>query len=167
MKLKRGTGTIRDFGSTWDIWSESFINYCMIMVDFFYTAFPTLHRVLLLYYTKFRKPSKIYEWQTAILPLAIDYHTKITTGNHTDVEAWTLPQDWIDQYCSSIYILVSSSTSRKRSATTSLQGPSAKKITVEICRNFNSMGCTYKECVREHKCFECNSRYLLTTSPSS
>lgn len=167
MKLKRVTGTLRDFGSTWDIWSESFINYCMIMVDFFYTAFPTLHRVLLFYYTKVRKLSKIYEWQTAILPLAIDYHTEITTGNHTDVEGWTLPQDWIDQYCSPTYILASSSTSRKRSATTSLQGPAAKKRTGEICRNFNSTGCTYKECVREHKCLECNSRYLLTTSPSS
>ncbi len=167
MKLKRVTGTLRTLVQHGTFGSESFINYCMIMVDFFYTAFPTLHRVLLLYYTKVRKLSKIYEWQTAILPLAIDYHTEITTGNHTDVEAWTLPQDWIDQYCSPTYILASSSTSRKRSATTSLQGPSAKKRTGEICRNFNSMGCTYKECVREHKCLECNSRYLLTTSPSS
>ena len=158
MKLKRVTGTLRDFGSTWDIWSESFINYCMILVDFFGTTFPTLHRVLLLYYTKVRKLSKIYEWQTAILPLAIDYHTEITTGNHTDVEAWTLPQDWIDQYCSPTHILAASSTSKKRSATTSLQGPAAKKGTGEVCRNFNSKGCTYKECVREHKCSECNSK---------
>lgn len=158
MKLKRVTGTLRDFGSTWDIWSESFINYCMIMVDFFGTAFPTLHRVLLLYYTKVRKLSKIYEWQTAILPLAIDYHTEITTGNHTDVDAWTLPQDWIDQYCSPNHILAASFTSKKRGATTALEGSAKKKIAGEVCRNFNTKGCTFKECAREHKCSDCGSK---------
>lgn len=158
MKLKRVTGTLRDFGSTWDIWSESFINYCMIMVDFFGTTFPTLHRVLLLYYTKVRKLSKIYEWQTAILPLAIDYHTEITTGNHTDVDAWTLPQDWIDQYCSPNHILAVSFTSKKRGATTALEGSAKKKVAGEVCRNFNTKGCTFKECAREHKCSDCGSK---------
>lgn len=128
------------------------------MVDFLSITFPTLHRVLLLSYTKIRKLSKIYEWQTAILPLAIDYHTEITTGNHTDVEAWTLQQDWIDQYCSPTHILATFSTSKKRSATTSLQGPATKKGTMEICRNFNSKRCTFKRCVRKHRCSDCNSK---------
>lgn len=92
MKLKRVIRTLRDFASIWDIWSESFINYFMIMIDFFDIVFATLHHVLLLYYTKVWKLSKIYKWQTAILPFVIDYHTEITTGNYTDVEAWTLPQ---------------------------------------------------------------------------
>lgn len=117
MKLKRAIGTLHNFGSTWDIWSESFINYCMIMVDFFGITFPTLHRALLLYYTKIYKLSKIYEWQTAVLLLAIDYHTEITTGNHIDVDAWTLPQDWIDEYCSPNKVLAVFSTPQKRSAT--------------------------------------------------
>ncbi len=91
MKLKRITRTLRDLRSIWDIWSKSFINYCMILVDFFGITFPTLHCILLFYYTKVRKLSKIYKWQTAILLLVIDYYTKITTRNHTDVEAWTLP----------------------------------------------------------------------------
>ncbi|MCJ1464296.1 hypothetical protein MMC07_002909 [Pseudocyphellaria aurata] len=66
MKLKRATGNLRDFGATWDIWSEAFINYIMIMVDFFGGSFPTLCRVLLLFWSKIRKLaklSKIYEWQ--------------------------------------------------------------------------------------------------------
>lgn len=40
MKLKSATGSLRDFGRTWDIWSEAFINYTMIMVDFFDASFP-------------------------------------------------------------------------------------------------------------------------------
>lgn len=157
MKLKRVTGTLRDFGTTWDIWCESFINYSMIMVDFFGTAAPTLFRALLLFWTKIRKLGKIYAWQGAILPLAIDYHTEITTGNHTDVDTWILTQDWIDQYCSPDHIL-SSNPSKKRPATSPLEGHSTKKKTLEICRNFNSKGCSFQDCTREHKCTECASR---------
>lgn len=121
MKHKQATGTLHNYGSTWDIWSESFINYCMIMVDFFGIPFPTLHRALLLYYTKICKLSKIYEWQTAVLPLAIDYHTEITTGIHINVKAWTLPQDWIDEYCSPNNVLAVFPTSKKRSAAGTLE----------------------------------------------
>lgn len=120
------------------------------MVDFFGVTFATFHCVLL-FYTKVRKLGKIYEWQTAILPLAIDYHTEITTGTHTDVDAWTLPQDWIDQYCSSNHILSSSSTSKKRSASTTLERSSSKMVAAEVCRNFNTKGCTFKDCAHEHK----------------
>lgn len=138
MKLKQATGTLRDFGSTWDICSKDFIDYSMIC--------PTLPHVLLLYYTKVCKLSKINEWQTAIFLLAIDYHTKITTRNHIDAETWTLAKDWIDQYCSSTHVLAASSTPKKCSATTSLlQGPAAKKGTGEVCRYFNTKGCTYKK----------------------
>lgn len=35
MKLKRVTGSLRDFGSTWDTWLESFLNYITITVDLF------------------------------------------------------------------------------------------------------------------------------------
>lgn len=121
MKQGRANGTLHNYGCTWDIWSESFINYCMIMVDFFGIPFPTLHRALLLYYTKICKLSKIYEWQTAVLPLAIDYHTEITTGNHVDVDAWTLPQDWIDEYCLPKNVLAVFPTSKKRGAAGTLE----------------------------------------------
>lgn len=99
MRLKRVTRTLLDYGSTMEIWSEAFINYSMIMMDFFNADFPLLIRVLLLFHKRIRKLSKIYEWQNAVLPLAINFHPKITTVNHTNTEAWTLPQKWIDQYC--------------------------------------------------------------------
>lgn len=104
----------------------------MILVNFFGTTFLILYDILLFYYTKVWKLSKIYKWQTAILLLAIDYHTKITTGNHTDVEAWILPQD-CNQYYSPTHILVASSISKKYSTTTSLQGPAAKERTEKVC----------------------------------
>ena len=160
MKIKKVTGTLRDFGNTIEIWSDAFLNYAMVMVDFFGVAFPSLFRVLLTYHSKIRHLSRIYDWQHAVLPLAIDYHSEITTGTHTDVEAWALPQYWVDQYCSPLWVLQNPSTgSRKHSPTSILDNPSGnKKHSGEICRNFNTKGCSYKECSREHKCSDCNAK---------
>ena len=128
------------------------------MMDFFGITFSLLHSILFFFYIKVQKPSKIYKWQIAILPLIIDYYIKITTGNHTDIDAWILPQDWIVQYCSPNYILSSSSTCKKRDASSTLEKPSNKKVAGEVCQNFNTQGCIFKECSCEHKCLECNSK---------
>lgn len=157
MKVKWVTGTLRDFGTSWDIWSEAFLNYAMIMVDFFDAAPPTLFRVLIFFLSKIWKLSKIYTWQSTVLPLAIDYHTEITTGNHTNADMWTLPQDWIDQYCSPDHTL-GTSLSKKQGAASSLDGHTNKKKTVEICQNFNTKSYLFKGCSREHKCTDCGSK---------
>lgn len=160
IKIKKVTGTLRDFGNTIDIWSDGFLNYSMVLVDFFGVAFPSLFRSLLLFHSKIRHLSRIYDWQQAVLPLAIDYHTEITTGTHTDVDAWTLPQHWVDQYCSPLWVIQKLTPgSRKRTASTAFDNTSSgKKNSGEICRNFNTKGCSYKECPREHRCSECNSK---------
>lgn len=49
MKLKRLTGTLCDSASSWDIWSEFFANYRMVMLDFFGVTFSIFHRGLLFY----------------------------------------------------------------------------------------------------------------------
>ncbi|MCJ1262847.1 hypothetical protein MMC22_002717 [Lobaria immixta] len=111
---------------------------------------------LLLHHTKIRKLSKVYEWHGAALPLALDFHPEITTTNHTDVDGWTLPQAWVDQYCSPHNVLAD--PSKKRAANATLEGPTSKKGTGEVRRNYNMKGCTFKECAREHKCSDCNSK---------
>lgn len=156
-KIKRVMGTLRDFGSTFDIWSKCFINYCMIMMDFFGAAFPTLFRVLLLFHNKIQELSEIYEWQNAVLPLAIDYHTAITASDHTDAKAWTLPQHWIDHYCASQYNL-NVPPPKKRALNISSEWHMNKKRVGEVCRNFNTKGCSFQKCAREHRCTECNSK---------
>ena len=160
MIIKKVTGTLSDFGNTIDIWSDAFLNYSMVMVNFFGVAFPSLFWVLLTYHSKICHLSQIYDWQYAVLSFAIDYHSEITTGIHTNVEAWVLPQYWVDQYCSPLWVLNNPSTgSRKRAATSTLDNPNGnKKHTSEICRNFNTKGCSYKECSREHKCSDCNAK---------
>lgn len=150
MKLKQATGTLRDFGSTWDICSKSFIDYCMIC--------PTLPHVLLLYYTKFVNSAKLTSGRRQFFSLQLTITPKLPL----EITQMLKPGPWQktgSMYCSSTHVLAASSTPKKCSATTSLlQGPAAKKGTGEVCRYFDTGGCTYKKCTREPKCSEYNSK---------
>ena len=90
LQFKRIKGTLKDFSNTTAIWFTGFLNYCSIMVDLFGITFPTLHQKLLAYHQQIIELSSVYEWQEAVLPLAIEYHTEIVAINYTDVEAWTI-----------------------------------------------------------------------------
>ena len=128
MKIKKVTGILRDFGNTIEIWLDGFLNYAMIMVDFFGVVFPSFFRSLLMFHFKIRHLSRIYDWQHAVLPLAIDYHTEFTTGTHTDVEGWALPQHWVDQYCFPLWVLQNPNTgSCKRAASSALDHANPSK----------------------------------------
>ncbi len=86
-KIKKITGNLHDFGNTIDNWLDSFLNYSIVMVNFFGVAFPSLFWTLLTDHSKICHLSQIYDWQHVVLPLAIEYHSEITTGIHTKVEA--------------------------------------------------------------------------------
>lgn len=165
MKVKQVMRTLHNFGTIQNIWCKAFINYSMIMIDFFGTASLTLFCALLFFWSKIQKLSKIYVWQGAILLLAIDYYTKITISNHTNINMQTLPQDQIDQYCLPDHIL--DSTTSKRQATISLFERSInKKKTTKICQNFNSNSCFFEGCFCEHKYTGCgfknHGRHIYT-----
>ena len=158
MKSKKVIGILCDFGNTINICSDTFLNYSIVIVDFFGVAFFSLFWVLLTYHSEICHLSLILNWQHAVLLLAIDYHSKIITGINTNVKAWVLPSYWVDQYCSLLWVLNNLSTgSRKRATTSTFDNPSGnKKYTGEICRNFNTNDCPYKGCSREYKCNDYN-----------
>ena len=113
-----------------------------------------------MFHSKVRRLSRIYNWQHAVFPLAIDYNTEITTGTHTDFEGWVLPQHWVDQYCSPLWVLQNQTAgSRKRAASYTCDHANLCKENVgEVRRNFNSKGCSYQDCSRGHKCSDCNAK---------
>ena len=91
MRLKQASGNLRDFGTSSAIWSELFLNYSSILVNFFGVAFLSLFYAFLKFHDQILKLGRIYEWQNAVFPLAIDFHTSITPVNHTNVETlWGL-----------------------------------------------------------------------------
>jgi hypothetical protein len=74
MVATKPKGTLKDFGHTTAIWSEGFINYTTAVGLFFATKHPKLQSGLLFFYKEIIRLATIYQWQAAVLPLAIHHH---------------------------------------------------------------------------------------------
>ena len=78
LRLKKNPGTYKDFGrSFYEVWSDAFINYTSILASLF-------GAIIKIFYTNILQSAKVYEWQEAILPLAIEIHTHITFLQSSD-----------------------------------------------------------------------------------
>lgn len=157
LQFKRIKGTLKDFGNNAAIWSQGFINYTSIMVDLFGITVPLLHQKLLAYHQQIIELSTTYDWQHAVLPLAIEYHTEIVAVNHIDVDAWSIPRQWVDRFCTSNMAVRSVSATSSGSATTPARLREANDSSV-ICRSFNGKGCRFSSCKRRHECSTCGSK---------
>lgn len=69
VKICKTIGTYKYYKKTSQIWTDSFHNYSITL---FAKALPDLHSVLATDYRQVFQFSQIYEWQEAVLPLAID-----------------------------------------------------------------------------------------------
>jgi hypothetical protein len=162
LQLTRTRGNIKDFGSTTAIWSQGFLNYLGIFFSFFGAQSQGLHNALLRFHGKIIDLAEIYEWQGAVLPLALDHHSNLCSTGPTEIEQWELPRHSVDRYCSADKVRVKSTT-LKRSAPDSSLTKNAKRPDTNndsvICRTYNSLeGCNFKWCNRAHKCSTCGSK---------
>ncbi len=78
LKLKKNSGTYKDFGKTfYEVWSGDFINYKEIIVAFFGFISSELHSAFTIFYGNIHKLAKVYKEQQSILPMAIKVFTNI------------------------------------------------------------------------------------------
>ncbi len=85
LKLRKTEGTNKDFGkSFYEAWADAFHNYTTILVSLFVREVPDLHSALAEFYTNIYKLSQVYEWQEAVLPMAIEAHIFIIAQQPTD-----------------------------------------------------------------------------------
>jgi hypothetical protein len=68
---------LKDYGRTPVIWTERPVNFSAILVEFFATEFPGLHIALSRFMLDIIELEKIYDWQTAVLPLALQFHEEL------------------------------------------------------------------------------------------
>lgn len=163
LSIKKAVGTMKDYGTTSTIWSESFLNYSQIMVSIFGTTTPDLFFALGKYHHEILDLAQTYEWQQAVLPLAIEYHTQITESSVTEAQLWNLPPSRVSRHCNSLTVLRRPSLKRKRSKSpSSIPSKSSRSEANDksvICNGFNgASGCSYPFCKRDHKCKKCGSR---------
>jgi hypothetical protein len=161
----RVKGSMKDFGSTINIWSEGFHNYMIANHSLYKVTFPELMYSMTCYYVKIASLAEIYIWSGGVLELAIAYMNDITTnGRGLTTEAWSaIPQEWVDMYCGPTKIL-----SRKPASTSSPSSSLSISKTKTICNNFNTSQCGFgASCYRLHICSHCKGEHPLSKCPTA
>lgn len=154
----RVKGSMKDFGSTINTWSEGFHNYMIANHALYKATFPELMYGMTCFYIKIASLAEIYIWCGGVLELAIAYMNDITTnGRGLTAEAWsTIPQEWIDIYCGPMKTL------SRKPASASAPPSSATSKTKAICSQFNTSQCGFEpNCYRLHICSRCKGEHPL------
>lgn len=60
VRLRKSSGSFKDYGKTHYIWSESFDNYSMIFISLFGSTAPDLHAALSLFKADTLQLSRVY-----------------------------------------------------------------------------------------------------------
>lgn len=84
LKMRKVTGSYKDYGRDNVLWSNAFLNNTMILMELFGTTTPSLHLALHRFHREIIDLSTVYEWQGGVLPLALDLHTHIVQSHPTD-----------------------------------------------------------------------------------
>ncbi len=93
LKLRKTSGTFKDFGKFfYEVWADAFHNYTAILVSLFEREVPDLHSVFAEFYTNIYELSTVYQWQEAVLPMAIEALTFIFAQQPTDPSKWIIPE---------------------------------------------------------------------------
>ena len=162
LKQSKTVGKNSNFGHDDKIWSTNFLTYTAIVSVFHGPTHPLIISKLIAFHNLIIELAKTYEWQKAVLVLALLHHkAALHKGGFADLDAWELPTNLIDRYCRQHL------RSRNPSATTSKPSQSAmssyennptNKAGV-ICMNYNRKTCSSDRCHRDHKCETCGGAH--------
>jgi hypothetical protein len=159
---------LKDYGRTSSIWTEGFVNYAAILVEFFGAEFPGLHIALSRFMLDVIELEKIYDWQTAVLPLALQFHEELADdGLCSDPSRWTLDRQYVDRFCNATRL--KSVHPNQPLADKVPKGPSQRQHPLEpndssvICRKWNTPeSCRWPGCRRRHEKFPAGHHQAAT-----
>ena len=168
LKLRKTSGSYEDYGKSFDkVWSESFLNYIAIMVSLFAPITAELKAALITYYDNILQLAQVYEWQEAVLPLAIEVHTYISSLQPSDPTKWVIPPEVQGRLCNPGTLIGSTTSQSQTKQKLSRSSPSRRVFKqpggpsnnpTVICGIFNKASCSHENCKRAHKCKGCGSR---------
>ncbi len=167
LKLRKMSGTDKDFGkSFYEVWADASHNYTTILVFFFGREVSDLHSALAEFYSNIYGLSTVYEWQEAVLPIAIEAHTFIVAQQPTDPSKWVIPEKFQGKFCTARTMIemdlimgAGAKKKRSRSPAGARRGKSSRSNNPSIsCELFIKGSCDWPPCNKAHKCEECGSR---------
>lgn len=161
MSSSMDNAAYKAFGNSFDeVWSEAFINYKSILISLFGATVPNLHLALANFYINILQLAKVYEWQEAVLPLAIKIHSHIVCLRPSDPSNWVIPPEVQGRFCTTMTVLGMSSLhsqgKRKRFQSPPSRRPSKQAGGVSnnptvSCELIIKGPCDWSGCEREHK----------------
>lgn len=160
LKMRKVTGSYKDYGANNTLWSEALLNYTMILMALFGSNIPALYLALASFHQEIMELSTIYEWQGGVLPLALDLHTHIVEGQPTDPTRWRIPTKWQARFCNPLTVLGTdvSGQKRKRPSSPSTSSKKDANDSTVTCNSFNKGSCSRLNCHRKHTCDICGSK---------
>jgi hypothetical protein len=146
------------------IWTKNFITYVRVVSIFHGVQHPKIVDKLLEFHNTIMELSHTYDWQKAVLPLALLLHRTGLHKGFADLDAWEPPTNLIDRYCRAHPKPSPSGPSNAFIKRTSDEYSTNKPGIV--CANFNYRSCTTDRCKRDHKCANCGGNHSARTCKS-
>ncbi|KAN0076154.1 hypothetical protein V8E54_006296 [Elaphomyces granulatus] len=148
---------LKDYGRTPTIWTEGFVNYTAISV--FGAEFPGLHIGLSRFMLDIIELEKIYDWQTAVLPLALQFLEELADdGLCSDPHQWTLDRQYVDRFCNATRLKNARPNQSLADSVSKGITPTPRRYPTEpndpsvICRKWNTPeSCHWAACRRRHE----------------
>ncbi len=167
LKLRKTSGTYKDFGkSFFKVWADAFHNYTTILVFLFRRKVSDLHSVLAEFNTNIYEHSTMYDWQEAVLPMAIEAHTFIVAKQPSDLLKWVISEKFQGRFCTARTTIgmgsimgAGAKKKRSRSPAGACCGKSSGSNNLSIsCELIHKGSCDWPLCNRAYKCKKCGSR---------
>lgn len=169
LKVRRAGGSYKNFGESFhEVWGEAFLNYITIFVSFVGREASDLCAALIQFHGRILELSRIYEWQGAVLPLAIEVHSYFIHQNPLDPVTWSIPVDFQSTFCPSDKaigwgtLVAANKRKRSRSPPSHRIGRSFTRYNDTnnasvTCERFNKGCCKWDQCRRAHECKGCGA----------
>jgi hypothetical protein len=131
-------------------WSVCFSYYMSFVLAFVGAQYPHLVFALANFHAQVFTLAEKYEWTTAVLPLAIRFHTQRTSTGFTDTSAWEIDAALVLEHC------VGKEIPPPRAQTSKARPANDDNNSSAICRKFNSdAGCNGPPiCNRRHELYK-------------
>lgn len=159
LKQSKAVGKASAFGKDYTIWSTNFLTYTGLVALFHAGNHPTLVGKLLEFHNVIVELAPAYDWQKAVLILALHHHRAALHKGFADLDAWDVQGSLIERICRGHVKPFNSPASGKPAGNLSSKGLNTAGV---ACINWNTKGCTYDKCKREHKCSTCGGSHPAT-----
>jgi hypothetical protein len=157
-KGKLGTrkrlGSYKDLGSV-KRWSNAFLQYVSIISDF---KQQDIVSALLDFHAQIIKLDESYQWE-AVVTLALRFHRQRITLGFSDRDAWRLQPYEIFGACNHTPKIPAADATSPRNTRPNPEG--------QICLNWNSKGCSFRSCLRQHVCQICKGPHTKADHPNT